>query len=303
MSKNIYSGIDTLPGGQASDDLTPGCLVLEGGALRGIYSVGVMDALMEAGINIQCTIGVSAGALNGISYVSGQIGRSARIPLRYRHDPRYFGMGAFLRNGSPFGFDFMFNEIAFQLEPLDVRRFMDPQRHFVAVATNCLTGQSEYFEKGEDMGAIFLASRASSTMPYISRMVDIHGVPYLDGGCSCKIPYEWALAQGYKKIVVIRTYPADFRRKEGGGRAARLAYRKFPALAASLAASNRNYNRQCDELERLQAEGRLFSIAPSRFEKIARLESDMEKLGGWYWLGYRDMQTSMDKLKAYLEQE
>ena len=112
MRQNIYSGLDRLPRGLASDRVTPGCLVLEGGALRGTYSVGVMDALMEADVNFACTIGVSAGALNGISYVSGQIGRSARSPLRYRHDSRYFGLGAFLRNRTPFGFDFMFGELS-----------------------------------------------------------------------------------------------------------------------------------------------------------------------------------------------
>ena len=107
MSK-VYSRLGELPRGRASMNITPGCLVLEGGALRGTYSVGVMDALMEADINLHATVGVSAGALNGISYVSGQIGRSARSPLTYRNDQRYFGLRAYLRNKSPFGFDFMF---------------------------------------------------------------------------------------------------------------------------------------------------------------------------------------------------
>lgn len=123
MNHRIYSGLDRLPDGLASDNVTPGCLVLEGGALRGTYSVGVMDALMKADVNLECTVGVSAGALNGISYVSGQIGRSARSPLRYRHDPRYFGVGAFLRNRTPFGFDFMFGELSEKLDPLDLKRF------------------------------------------------------------------------------------------------------------------------------------------------------------------------------------
>ena len=119
MSK-AYSRLGELPRGRASRHITPGCLVLEGGALRGTYSVGVMDALMEADINLQCTVGVSAGALNGISYVSGQMGRSARSPLTYRHDQRYFGLRACLRNKSPFGFDFMFGELTYRLDPLDI---------------------------------------------------------------------------------------------------------------------------------------------------------------------------------------
>lgn len=301
MHHKIYSGLDSLPGGRASDLITPGCLVLEGGALRGTYSVGVMDALMEADINLQCTIGVSAGALNGISYVSGQIGRSARSPLRYRHDPRYFGLRAFLRNRSPFGFDFMFGELSTRLDPLDMERFLRPERRFIAVATNCLTGRPEYFEKGK-CSDILLATRASSTMPYISRMVRIDGTPYLDGGCSCKIPFRWALDNQFRAVVIVKTRPDSYRRNPDAGRKlARLFYgSKWPALSESLAASNADYNRQCDEIEALRREGRVFVISPSRFMDINRMEKDLEKLGEWYWLGYHDTRNLLEQLRAYL---
>ena len=301
MSK-AYSRLGELPRGRASTRLTPGCLVLEGGALRGTYSVGVMDALMEADINLQATVGVSAGALNGISYVSGQMGRSARSPLTYRHDQRYFGLRAYFRNKSPFGFDFMFGELTYKLDPLDIERFMDPARRFVCVATNCRTGQPEFFEKGDSLDDIFIATRASSTMPYISDMVDIKGQPYLDGGCSLKIPHRWALEQGYEKIVVIKTYPDGFRRDEKrGSRLASMVYgKRWPELAAALARSNADYNRACDELDRLSAEGRVFTIAPSINMHIGRMEKDLEKLGEWYWLGYRDGMARMDALREYL---
>ncbi|WP_077072207.1 patatin-like phospholipase family protein [Mailhella massiliensis] len=302
MNRKTYSGLDRLPRGRASSIVTPGCLVLEGGALRGTYSVGVMDALMEEDVNLQCTIGVSAGALNGISYVSGQIGRSARSPLRFRHDPRYFGFGAFLRNRSPFGFDFMFGELSRTLDPLDMERFMSPERRFVAVATNCRTGKAEYFEKGV-CADIMLATRASSTMPYISRMVDMEGAPYLDGGCACKIPLHWALENGFSNIVVIKTRPDDYRRNPSAGRRlAHLIYgRKWPKLAAALAESNADYNRLCDDIARLQREGRVFVLSPSRFMDIGRMESDLEKLGEWYWLGYRDAKNAMPALRNYLQ--
>ena len=303
MSHKRYSGFDRLPRGLASDIVTPGCLVLEGGALRGTYSVGIMDAMMEADLNLSCTIGVSAGALNGISYVSGQIGRSARSPLRFRHDPRYFGLGAFLRNRSPFGFDFMFGELSKTLDPLDMKRFLRPERRFVAVATNCLTGRPEYFEKGR-CSDIMLATRASSTMPYISQMVRMDGAPYLDGGCSCKIPLAWALENDFPAIVVIKTRPDAYRRNPDAGKTlARLCYgRKWPALARSLAQSNAAYNRLCDDIEKLRRQGRIFVISPSRFMNIGRMEKDLEKLGEWYWLGYRDAQNAMPALKAYLEE-
>ena len=302
MESKVYSRLADLPRGRASQKLTPGCLVLEGGALRGTYSVGVMDALMEADINLQCTVGVSAGALNGISYVSGQMGRSARSPLTYRHDQRYFGFRSFLRNASPFGFDFMFGELTYKLDPLDIERFMDPARRFVCVATNCRTGKPEFFEKGDSLDDIFIATRASSTMPYISKMVDIKGQPYLDGGCSLKIPHRWALEQGYENIVVIKTHPNAYRRNEERGKAiADLVYgRRWPSLAASLGRSNADYNRACDDLDRLSAEGRIFVIAPSRSMAIGRMEKDLEKLGDWYWLGYEDGKAQLEALKTYL---
>ena len=301
MSK-AYSRLGELPRGRASMNITPGCLVLEGGALRGTYSVGVMDALMEADINLHATVGVSAGALNGISYVSGQIGRSARSPLTYRHDQRYFGLRAYLRNKSPFGFDFMFGELTYKLDPLDIERFMHPSRRFACAVTNCRTGQPEFFEKGDSLEEIFIATRASSTMPYISEMVDIKGQPYLDGGCSLKIPHRWALEQGFEKIVVIKTYPNGFRRKvKSGSRAASLVYgRRWPNLAAALARSNADYNQACDELDQLSASGRAFVIAPSRDMHIGRMEQDLEKLGDWYWLGYDDAKAQMDGLRKYL---
>ena len=304
MSK-AYSRLSELPRGRAEGPVTPGCLVLEGGALRGTYSVGVMDALMEAGINLQATVGVSAGALNGISYVSGQIGRSARSPLTYRHDQRYFGLRAFFRNKSPFGFDFMFGELTYELDPLDIARFMDPARRFVCVATNCRTGQPEFFEKGDSLEEIFLATRASSTMPYISEMVDIKGQPYLDGGCSLKIPHRWALEQGYENIVVIKTYPDGFRRDEKrGSRMASMVYgRRWPQLAAALARSNADYNRACDELDQLAASGRAFVIAPSTNMHIGRMEKDLEKLGSWYWLGYEDGKARLGELETYLAKQ
>ncbi len=302
MDRKAYSRLGDLPHGRASQRLTPGCLVLEGGALRGTYSVGVMDALMEADINLQCTIGVSAGALNGISYVSGQIGRSARSPLTYRHDQRYFGFRAYLRNASPFGFDFMFGELTYKLDPLDIERFMDPARRFVAVATDCLTGSPAFFEKRDSLEDIFLATRASSTMPYISKMVDIDGRPHLDGGCSLKIPHGWALEQGFRNIVVIKTHPSGYRRNEERGKAiADLVYgKRWPQLAASLGRSNADYNRLCDELDQLAAEGRVFVVAPSRSMAIGRMEKDLEKLGDWYWLGYEDGKAVIPALQSYL---
>ena len=203
MHSKVYSHLTEIPSGKAGSSITEGCLVLEGGAFRGLYTQGFLDAMMVNDINMRCTIGVSAGALGGMNYVAGQIGRSARTNLRFRHDSRYVGAKAVVHSHSLLDVSFLTEERGI-LEPLDKERFMQPDRQFIAVATNCLNGKAAYFEKGR-CSDILQAVRASATMPFISPMVKIDGIPYLDGGCSCKIPYRWALKKGFKKIIVIKT--------------------------------------------------------------------------------------------------
>lgn len=300
MEKKVFSGMDRLPAGTATDTITEGCLVLEGGAFRGVYSSGVLDALMEAGINMQCTIGVSAGAMNGVNYVAGQIGRSARINLGYRHDRRYVGWKAVPLNRGLIGFDFVFRGITSEL-PFDHDRFFAPARRFIAVATNCCTGQPAYLEKGR-CGDIFQAVRASASMPYMSKMVDIHGVPYLDGGCSTKIPYHWAIEENFEKIIVVKTRPEGYRREVREKKTLPYRfYRAYPFFAEALAKSDVRYNLQCDQIARLRDSGRIYVISPSHAFPVGRLEADMEKLGMLYYLGYQDGKNSLDGLKAYLQ--
>lgn len=147
-----------------------------------------------------------------------------------------------------------------------------------------------------------LATRASSTMPYISRMVRMNGTPYLDGGCSCKIPFRWALDNDFGAVVIIKTNPDDYRRNpEAGRNLARLFYGpKWQALSDALARSNADYNELCDDIEKLRQEDRVFVISPSRSMHIGRMEKDLEKLGEWYWLGWNDAQKLMPALRAYL---
>ena len=298
MNKRIYSKLADIPTGAASDRITSGCLVLEGGAFRGLYTQGFLDAMMVHDINMQCVIGVSAGALGGMNYVSGQIGRSARINLSFRHDSRYVGAKALIHGHSILDVGFLTEERGL-FEPLDRARFERPERRFVAVATSCLSGETAYFEKGR-CSDIVKAIRASATMPFISPMVMIDGAPYLDGGCSCKIPYQWALDQGFEKIVVIRTRDPSFRKKERHTSAALRFYRRYPAFAQKLADSTRDYNRQCDEIERLHSQGRLMRIAPSEPVTVSRIEGDMEKLGALYQLGWNDCIDTLEEMRAYL---
>lgn len=294
----VYSRLSEIPGGSASEQLVEGCLVLEGGAFRGLYTQGFLDGLMQNDLNLSCVIGVSAGALSGMNYVSGQIGRSARINLGHRTDSRYVGTRAMLHSRSLLDVGYLTEDRGI-LEPLDEERFNRPEQAFVAVTTNCQTGRTAYFEKGA-CSDIKRAVRASATMPYISPMVTIDGEPHLDGGCSCKIPYAWALERGFEKVVVVRTRDKDFRKKDRESSTALRRYRNYPEFARRLSRNAIEYNRECDEVERLHEEGRLMRIAPSEPVTVSRLERDLDKLGDLYWLGMSDCTDNLDGLTAYL---
>ena len=293
-----YKELSKIPHGHADPSITPGCLVVEGGAFRGLYNQGVLDALMVNNLNFACTIGTSAGALAGFNYAAGQIGRSARANLTYRHYTDYVGRGALAHAYSPIRLDFLFNDYN-AIEPFDEKTFFSPERRFVAVATDCRTGKTAYFEKGKCRD-IFSAIKASASMPYISPMIDVDGRPCLDGGCSCRIPYRWALHEGFEKIVVVRTREPEFRKKVSRRRHRLQAYKRYPEFARTLANSSRGYNHQCEEILKLEEQGRIFVLAPSQKVTVGRLEGDMNKLGDLYWLGYKDTVNRLASLRNYL---
>ena len=298
MSNRVYSNLKYIPTGMATSDITKGCLVLEGGAFRGVYSQGVMDFFMQKGVNLECVIGVSAGAMGGVGYVSGQIGRSARINLSQRHNPSFIGAKALLKSKSIINLDFALIDYN-RYDPLNEKRFYAANRRFVAVATNCLTGEPVYFEK-DNCSDMMQAIKASASMPYISPMVWVDGIPCLDGGCSDKIPYQWALDQNYGKVVVIRTREREYRKPISSNHIAEKFYRKYPEFAERLQESDAAYNRQCEELLNLESAGRIFTIAPSEKVTVSRLEKDMEKLGSLYWMGYYDAHNLYTELAEYL---
>jgi len=301
VTRKVYSGINDLPWGDSGKKITNGCLVLEGGAFRGLYTGGALDAMMMHGLDLECTIGVSAGAMNGISYATGQIGYSSRINLGYRHDPNYVGVPAFMRNKGIIGFDFAFTAPG-DLGPLRLKRIAGYPRRYLAVATSLLTGREEYFEAGETP-SILQAIRASASMPYVSWPVTVEGKPYLDGGCACKIPYKWALEEGYEKIVIIRTRPRGYRKEidpEKKHRITRMLYRKYPEFVKTMLTSDEDYNRQCEEIEELEQSGRAYVIYPSGPVNVGRIEKDMEKLGVLYHMGYDDIEAQLSELRQYL---
>lgn len=283
-----------------------GALVLEGGSLRGLFTAGVLDVLMDGQIWFEYVNGVSAGSLCGYNYIARQPGRTRDIDETFCADRRFLGVNNLLHNGGVFNFNFLFGEVANVLNPVDKDAFAASPQIFEAVATDCLTGQPNYFRKGTMSPADFdLACRASSSMPALSEIVYINGVPYLDGGCACPIAYHRAMALGYEKRVVVLTRPAGYRKKPQISRgleetARRLYAPRYPAFFAALREINRRYNAQYTELERLEREGKVFLLRPGEPVLVGRLERHADKLEALYQQGRNVCMERLEDLMRYL---
>lgn len=278
-------------------------LVLEGGSLRCMFSAGVTDVMIKNGLQFDSVFGVSAGALTGVNFVSGQPGRTAKVNLDYVNDKRYLGIRSLLLHKSIFNFDFLFGEISKKLIPFDWDAFENSPCEFTAVATNCVTGRPMYCEKSS-CSDIYAAVRASASMPLLAPMVTVEGAPCLDGGVSVSIPYQKALDEGYEKIVVVTTREHGFRKPFVKGAAARAYarhYRKYPKLVRALLNVPRRYNRELEQLEALELQGRLLVVRPQKPITISRTEKNREKLQALYDEGEAVGLERLAALKSYLE--
>lgn len=277
-------------------------LVLEGGALRGMFTAGVLDVFLDQGIEFEYVNGVSAGSLNAINYVSKQNGRSRDVNLNYVNDPRYLGVRNIVSNGGIFNFKFLFGELSDALLPFDARTFFASKQRLEVVATNCGTGMAEYFEKGKEP-EIMLASAASSSMPVVSSMIRLNGNSYLDGGIAEPIAYRRAMEQGYEKLVLVLTRQAGYK-KPSTSKAMKLTYarryRKYPQLVERLIAVPEHYNAVQKEIAALEREGKLFVIRPQKPVDISRVEKDVVRLRKLYDEGQEEMKARMEEMRKYL---
>lgn len=291
--------------------MEPGAIVLEGGALRGVYTSGVLDVLMEHDLYFSAVYGVSAGALNGLSYVSRQIGRSAQINLSYVRDPRYLGIGQLIKNHSAFNFDFMFGELSERLVPFDYGIFFASAQKYIAVATSCRTGQAAYFQKTQLGDEIFRAAVASSSLPFLAKPMDVGGEFYYDGGISDAVPAEKALQDGHEKVIAVLTHPRGQRKalplplppEHSLALVYRRAFSQWPALQKALLQMDDRYNKQMDRLDRLEDAGKVFVIRPQKAVNVSAVEKNTEKLKALYQEGRRDMENALPRLKNYLAAE
>ncbi len=277
------------------------CLIIEGGALRGIHTSGVLDALMGSDIYPSSVFGVSAGALNGFNYIAKQPGRSARANLEFINDERYFNPMNIVRRKGIFGFDFMFGDLS-EIIPFDYDMFNNSKQRFFVVVTDVETGKPAYFEKGVCQD-IFAAGAASASLPLVTQPVNIDGRDYVDGGVADPIPVEKALADGYDKIVLVLTRHKGFRRSLisiAEREALKRIYKDKPALLETMLAANGRYNETLDLIDRLEEEGRVFVIRPSEEIDISLIDKDIDKLGVLYQAGITDGRNSMEGLRKYL---
>ncbi len=275
-------------------------LILEGGGMRGLYTAGVLDYFMDINLEFKEVYGVSAGACNACSYLSKQRGRSLRVNTEYLDDPRYCGLESLIRTGDLFGADMLYDIIPNELDPYDYETFAEYPGKAYAVTTNCETGKAEYMEL-QDMHRDILAVRASSSLPMVSRMVEIQGYHYLDGGISDSIPVIQSMKNGNQKNVVVLTRDPSYRKEPSKTMAAfRMRYSKYPNLIRQMEHRHIRYNRTLDFLKKGEEAGKIFVIQPQKPVEIARIEKNKEKLKELYEIGYEEARNLHGELMEFL---
>ena len=270
----------------ATIDTNNTALVLEGGGLRGVFTCGVLDCFMEHGITFPFIVGVSAGACNGLSYMSGQKGRAKATNIDLLDKYHYIGLKYLIQQGCIMDYKLLFEDFPNKVIPYDFDAYFQNPTKFVMVTTNCLTGKAEYLEEKASSDRLMKIVRASSSLPFVSTITYVDDVPMLDGGIADSIPLQYSLEQGYKNIIVVLTRNKGYRKKAGGMKAAKLFYRKYPALQKALTERNAVYNKTMDLIESLEDQGRITVIRPLRPVEVGRMEKDTAKLTALYEEGY-----------------
>ena len=277
-------------------------LVLEGGAMRGLFTAGVMDVLLENGIEFDGMVGVSAGAAFGCNYKSKQIGRVLRYNLKYCRDPRYCGLRSLIFTGDIFGRDFCYRRLPDELDPFDYKTYRENPMPFYAVVTDVHTGKALLHRcdngGGEDLDWI----RASASMPLVSRPVKIGGGTYLDGGIADSIPLPAFEKMGYERNVVVLTQPDGYvKEKNGMLGLMRRALKKYPKLIETMARRHDEYNEATAYVQKRENEGAAFVIRPDMALDVSRIEHDPARLKAAYDHGRMVAQRELGRLRAFME--
>lgn len=283
-------------------NMTKKGLIIEGGGMRGIYAAGVLDVFLENKIEFDGVIGVSAGAIQGCSFVSGQKGRSIRFYKKYCKDDRFMSLKSLIKTGNIIGTDFCYHEIPDTLDLYDYDAFEKSLTKFYVSCTNVETGKPEYPEVTDMKKQVDLI-RASASLPLVSQIVEVEGKKYLDGGCTDSIPLRGFQKMGYQKNVVVLTRHDGYVKKPQKMFFVKLVYRKYPKFCYALSKRHVRYNRTVEDIKKQQEEGRIFLIQPSQELDIRRLSKDTDKIQKIYEIGVRDAKEALPELKAWLKQQ
>lgn len=277
-------------------------LLLEGGAMRGLFTAGVIDTLMENNILVDTVIGVSAGALFGMNYKSHQVGRVLRYNKKFCKNKNYTGFYSLLTTGNIMNKEFCFDKLVNELDPFDFETFKNSNINFYVVITNMNSGKAEY-KKLDDLKKIdqMETLRASGSMPYVSKPVIINNDKYLDGAIADSIPIDKILEMDLDKIIVILTRHSTYRKKKGNKLIPKLYYKKYPNFINAINSRYLKYNEELDKVHSLEKEGKVFVVRPSKVVDIKRTEKDPKKIQEMYDLGVSDMKNNLSNLMNYLD--
>lgn len=275
-------------------------LVLEGGAMRGMYTSGVLDVMMDESLDFDGYIGVSAGLLFGVNYLSKQKGRALRYNKKYAGDKRYMGISHLIKEGNIVSTDFAYGKVQRDLDPFDDETFKKANRPFYSVTTSVETGEAKYI-KIDSVFEQMEVLRASASMPFFSRPVILDGKPYLDGAVADPIPYLWMLEQGYDKVVVVLTRDITYVKKPTSKSMIFAFYGRRKNFSAAMKSRADRYNASIEHLKELEKEGVAFVIRPSLPIDIKRTESDPDALQKVYDLGVSDAKNILEGLKEFLK--
>ena len=275
-------------------------LVLEGGGMRALFTAGVLDALLDVKeLDVDGIVGVSAGALFGANYVSRQKERAIRYNKKYAKDKRYMGLHSWITTGNAVNKDFAFYELPFKLDVFDQEKFKESKIEFHVVMTNVENGQAEYVLI-EDVFEQMEYLRATSALPFASKIIEINGKKYLDGGISDSIPIDYCQSLGYDKIILILTRPENSYKEDKLNFLYKLVYRKYPNLVERLINMGKDYEVVLKKIKDLETENKIFVIRPPKVLKIGRLEKNEDKIQSVYDIGLNTGKKEIDNLLKYL---
>lgn len=280
-------------------------MILEGGGTRGVFTAGVLDYFMEQGLYLPYVIGVSAGACNAVDYVSHQPGRMKTCTIDFLEAGSYVGLKYLVKNHSLFNMDLIFDVFPNKIIPFDYDTYFSSGQTCILTATNCLTGKAAYLvENGGDRAKLMNACRASSSLPIVSPMVEVNGIPMLDGGVADSVPILKALHDGVKKNIVILTRQAGYRKPPArkSYRIAKIMYQKYPNLVRAIKNRAYYYNRTMELLEDLEQRGHVFVIRP-QVPVVKNTEDDVEVLTAFYNHGYEYAKDIFSQAVGYLKWE